>query len=439
MSKSRLLFLILALSLLFVGRVVIAVTTPDDTASQNPATDTTLNTTTTDTTSQTAGYQISPERRQEINAYSRVVNIWRFADFFISIAILLIILVTGLSAKMRTWAQVARKKFFVVWLYIAMLAVAWYILNFPFNLYRGFIVESQFGFMNQTFVQWLGDDLLNLAILIVIGIIPAWFFYWMVNRFKRWWLVFSIGAIPFMIFMIVIAPVVISPMFNKYEPLKDQQLKTELLQLADKAGIQGSHIYEVNGSKQSDKVNAYVTGLFGSKRIVLYDTLIKNFTPAEIKFVMAHEMGHYVMHHVWWGLLVAIVFLTFSLWLMNLTIRPTIRRFKRIFRFDHLGDIASLPLVLAFVTVISFVFQPVTNAASRAMERAADRYGLRMSGVSAQTAVNAFRKLASYNLSDPNPSPIIEFWFYTHPSLDQRIKSAERYERKLHASTGVNE
>lgn len=439
MSKSRLLFLILALALLFVGRAVIAVTTPDDTAAQNTATDTTLSTTTADTSTQAAGYQISPERRKEIYAYSRVINIWRFADFFISIAILLIILVTGLSAKLRTWAQVARKKFFVIWLYVAMLAVAWYILDFPFSLYRGYIVESQFGFMNQTFGQWLGEDLLSLVILIVIGVVPAWFFYWLVNRYKHWWAIFSAGAVPFMIFMVVIAPVVISPMFNKFEPLKNQQLKTELLQLADKAGIKGSHIYEVNGSKQSDKVNAYVTGLFGSKRIVLYDTLIKNFTPAEIKFVMAHEMGHYVMHHVWWGLLVAILFLAFSLWLMNLTIRPTIRKFKRLFRFDHLGDLASLPLVLIFATIISFVFQPVTNAASRLMERQADRYGLKMSGVSTRTAVDAFRKLASYNLSDPNPSPIIEFWFYTHPSLEQRIKSAEAFASHHQPTDGARE
>ncbi len=374
-----------------------------------------------------AVYPLSPERQAKLIAYSRFSNIWRFAEFFISIGILALILFTGLSAKLRNWAQAAGKRFLVIWLFLVMFILAEYILSFPFHVYRGFVVENNYGFMNQTFIQWWGEDLLGLLIGCIVAILPMWFFYWLVGKYRKWWLWFSIGAIPFAIFFIVIAPVVISPLFNKFEPLKDKQLETQILALADKAGIEGSDVFQVNASKQSTKVSAYVTGLFGTKRIVLYDNLIDNFSYDEIGFVMGHEMGHYVMHHVWWGLLVAIVFIAFALWLTDKTIHPVINRFKSRFRFERLSDIASLPLVMVYLTIISFIFQPITNSASRFMEHQADKYGLDITDVSGEAAVIAFDKLSVFNLSDPDPHWLIEFWFYDHPALKKRMDFVRGY------------
>jgi len=153
----------------------------------------------------------------------------------------------------------------------------------------------------------------------------------------------------------------------------------------------------------------------------LFDTLIKNFTLDEIKFVMAHEMGHYNMNHLWQGVGLAILFIMFALWLMNRLIHSVITRFKDRFGFDRLGDYASWPLVLVFLTVIMFVFQPVTNSFSRHMERQADNYGMEMSGVDGEAAATAFDKLSVFNLSDPDPNAIIEFWFYSHPALVKRM------------------
>jgi Zn-dependent protease with chaperone function len=183
----------------------------------------------------------------------------------------------------------------------------------------------------------------------------------------------------------------------------------------------------VDGSKQSSKINAYVTGLFGTKRIVLYDTMIDNFTLDEIRFVMGHEMGHYLMNHMWWGLGIAILFIMFSLWLMDKTIHGVIRRFSTRFRFKKLSDIASLPLVLIFIYVINFAFQPITNSSSRFMERQADKFGMDITGVSGETAAIAFDKLSVYNLSDPDPSELVEFWFYSHPSLKKRMAFVRSY------------
>ena len=366
-------------------------------------------------------YPMSPERHEKLVAYSQFNSIWRFVSFFIGLAILALILFTGLSARLRDWVSGIRIKFFAVWAFVVLFLLVDYILNLPFSIYRSFLVESDYGFMNQSFMEWWGEDLLGLLITAAFMIIPVWFFYRLVNEFRRWWLWFSLGAIPFVVLSMVIVPVVISPMFNEFGPLQDKQLEAEILALAEQAGIEGADVFEVDASKQSSKINAYVTGLFGTKRIVLYDTLIKYFTLDEIKFVMAHEMGHYKKNHVWQGVGLAILFIMFALWLTNRLIHPVIARFKKQFGFDRLGDYASWPLVLMFLTVIMFVFQPVTNSFSRHIERQADTYGMEMSGVDGEAAATAFDKLSVFNLSDPDPNAIIEFWFYSHPSLVKRM------------------
>lgn len=374
-----------------------------------------------------AVYPPSPERLAQLVSYSKFVNIWRFAEFLISVALLLILLFSGLSARIRDWAAFLKRDWLRQWLYFALFMVALYILDFPANYYRNFVVENQYGFLNQDFMQWWGEDLLNLLVTIIFGVIGVWLLYFVINRFRRWWLVFSIGAVPVMIFFIVIAPVVISPLFNKFEPLSDKVLEAKLLTLADKAGIPGSHVFEVNASKQSTKINAYVTGLFNTKRIVLYDTLIKNFTHEEIMFVMGHEMGHYVMHHIWLGLAGFLLFIIGALWLINRFIHDIVQRYKRSFGFERIADIASFPLLLLCLNVVLFFGQPVTNATSRMMERASDTFGMEQSGVSGETAASAFEKLSVLNLSDPDPNPVIEYWFYSHPAIKKRIEYVKGY------------
>lgn len=381
-------------------------------------------------------YPLSAERREKLAAYAQFNNLWRFADFFIGIGILALILFSGLSARLRDFARRhARRPFFVLWLYLTGFLVVEYLLGLPFAIYRGFLVESDFGFVNQSFLEWWGESLLSLLISLFITIIPVAFLYWLINRSRFWWAWFSIGAVPFLVIMMVVAPVVIAPLFNDYEPLDDPAVEQRVLALADKAGIEGADVFQVNASKQSSKVNAYVTGLFGSKRIVLYDNLIKHFDPAEIEFVMGHEMGHYVMHHVWYSLLVIAVFLAFSLWLMNRWIHPLIARYRKRFGFDRLGDIASLPLILIFLSVIGFFLNPVTNGVSRYFEHQADIYGMEISGVPGETAATAFDKLSAYNLADPDPNPLMEFWFYNHPSLASRMAFVRNYRSAKEAQT----
>lgn len=372
-------------------------------------------------------YPLSPERRKLLADYADMVNIWRFVELFSGLLVIGVILFFGLSARFRDWAGVARLSYLKIWLYCIILFVAMSILSFPFDYYRDFHLEVQYGFMNQTFGEWMGEQLKSLIVSLVIIPVPVFFLYFVIQRFKRWWLAFSLFAFPFMVLFIVIAPVLISPIFNKFEPLKDKALEKEILTLASHAGIEGSDVFEVDASRQSSKVNAYVTGLLNTKRIVLYDTLIKGFTYNEIKFVMGHEMGHYLMKHIWWGLGLMVFYLVAVLWLIEKSIHSLLHRWRHAFRFERMEDIASLPLVLALLSVFMFFLQPVQNYASRYMEHKADIFGMDVTTISGDEAASAFDKLSAYNLSDPDPNPIIEFWFYDHPTLVDRMAFVRQY------------
>jgi len=372
-------------------------------------------------------YPMTAERQARLAAYSRIKNIWRFTEFFIGIAILVLILASGLSARMRDAAARLRRPFFVIVGFLALFSLADYLLGLPFHVYRDFVIEDQFGFVNQTFWQWWGEDLIGFGVAFLLAIGPVWGFYALVRKSRRWWLWLTAAAAPFIVFVIVIAPIWIAPLTNDYEPLRDQHLKQEMLALASSAGIEGSDVFQVNASKQSSKINAYVTGLFDTKRIVLYDTLIENFTLPEIRFVMGHEMGHYVLHHIWLIVAVVIGFIALAAWLVQKTIPGAIQRYGSRLGFDSIEDPASLPLVLIYVSVFSFLFNPVMNGASRHWEHQADVFGMDVSGVSGQTAAVAFDKLSAYNLADPDPNPLIEFWFYSHPSIKKRIAFVRSY------------
>ncbi|PKK83317.1 MAG: hypothetical protein CVT49_08940 [candidate division Zixibacteria bacterium HGW-Zixibacteria-1] len=377
-------------------------------------------------------YPMSPERKELLASYSLHKNIWRFISFFFDIIVLLAILYSGLSGRMRRWAEaISRKKFFTYFFYVLFFMIVMYIIYFPVSYYIEFSVEHNYGFSNQTFSEWLIDGLKSQAVAFVLIFIIVSVLYWLINKSRRWWLYFSILAVPFAVLLIVIVPVVISPMFNKFEPLKDKNLETEMIQLANRAGIKDPDVYEVDASKQSNKLNAYFTGMFATQRIVLYDNMINALTTGELKYVMGHEIGHYKMLHIWKGLLIAIIIIFVAAYLANRLLPGLIRKNSRRFGFDRFGSVSSLPLLFLFIIVFSFLLNPVTNGISRFHEYNADEYGFRLAGVTVDEARITFEKLTAYNLSDPEPPAFIEFWFYDHPALSKRIKNIEKYSEQL--------
>ncbi|MCX6829833.1 MAG: M48 family metallopeptidase [candidate division Zixibacteria bacterium] len=431
MRLSILVFSLLLLTGTIFAGVPDSSAVPPDTSSI-PASDT-ISSAATKTSSADFEYPMSPDRKAKLISYSKFVNGWRFISFFVSIAILIIVLYTGLSARFRKWALgITQKQFLVYLLYFIFFLLFMTLINFPVDYYRNFVVEHDYGFSNQTFGQWMGDNLKTFAVIFIFGFFIFLILYWLINRFKKWWLYFAIGIIPFMVLVIVIFPVLVAPIFNKFEPIKNQELKTEMIALASRAGITNPDIYEVDASKQSSKVNAYFTGMFGTKRIVLYDTSIKNFSVNELKFIMGHEIGHYLKNHIWYGLFIAVVIMFLMGYLIDKLLPRFISRQSRRLGFTHLGDMASLPLILLFVTIFSFITQPIENGASRYFEYQSDQYGLEISGVTGDEAVTAFDKLSVANLSDPEPPALIEFWFYDHPALKKRMENARMLYRRTH-------
>jgi STE24 endopeptidase len=378
-------------------------------------------------------YPMTPERREMLLSYSRFKNIWRFAGFGIDVLIFLALVYTGLSGRLQKWAAaISHKRVLMYFFYFIFFLLVLYILYLPVDYYREFVVEHNYGFSNQTFAGWVVDGLKGQAVTLVVGFIGIFILYWLINRFRRWWFYLTIVSIPLAVLLIVIVPVVVAPMFNKFEPLKDKNLAREMAALASKAGIDDPDIFEVDASKRSKKVNAYYTGMFGTRRIVLYDNIIEALSVEELKFVMGHEIGHYKMRHIWKGLAIAVVFIFVGTFLMGKLLPGLIRRHGRKFGFDRLGNVASLPLIILFVTVFSFITQPIPNAISRHFEYNADEYGFKLSGVTVKDAARTFDKLSVYNLSDPDPPAIIEFWFYDHPAIDKRVENI----KKLHGQTG---
>ena len=280
--------------------------------------------------------------------------LWIVSQFF-GLAIPAVILFTGLSARLRNAARViGRKWFFTVAVYFVFYSVLQYAIAFPLTYYAGFIRPHLYDLSNQTFQKWFVDSLKGLAIGVVFGCLLLWVPYLLVRRSpRRWWLYTSLLAIPVMVFTMLIEPIWIEPMFNRFEPLKDKQLESRILSLAQRAGIEGSHVFEVDKSVDTKTVNAYVTGLFGTKRIVLWDTLLAKLDTDQILFVMAHEMGHYVLHHVFLGIVVGAVGVLVGLFLVHRLSDAVIGRLKKRFGFEELSDVASLPLVFLLVQLIS--------------------------------------------------------------------------------------
>lgn len=339
-----------------------------------------------------------------------------------------LILFTGFSATMRNWAQKLGKYwYFTLVLYFVIFSLITFAIDFPLDYYTGFIRPHDYGLSSQAFGKWLSDDFKGLAIGLVMGALLLWIPYLLLKRAtKRWWLYTWLASIPVMVFLMLVQPIWIAPMFNKFGPMQDKALEAKILHLADRVGIENARVYEVNKSVDTNELNAYVTGIGSTKRIVLWDTIIKKLTPGELLVVMGHEMGHYVLNHIWYTLIFGSLFLLLGLWLIHLTAGWVLRRFGGRFGFNQLGDIASLPLLILMFSLFSFVMSPVALAYSRHHEHEADRFALEITQDNHDCA-QAFVDLTNNDLGYPRPGLLYKLWRSSHPPLGERIDFCNSY------------
>jgi STE24 endopeptidase len=359
----------------------------------------------------------------EMIRHSRIRDTLYFVGTAWTLGMLLLLLKTNAAAKLKGMAErITKRPFVVAMLTIGLLIVVMGILDFPLAYYSGFHVPHQFDLKDQSFGSWMGDMLkglaVNLAIMMPIGALALL----AMRRVRRWWLALWLGSIPLIIASAIIQPILLDPIFNKFEPLKDEVLRQKLLALASKAGIEGGRVYEVNKSKQTKVLNAYVNGIGPTARIVMWDTLLAEMTHDEVLAVMGHEMGHYVRRDVWKVLALSLAISFFVLILGQRIIdRGVARR-----GYATAGDPAAIPWVLLVFFLLAFLTTPIGAAFSRYGEHEADKFSLELTHLNEPMAT-AFRKLAENSKRDPRPHPFIKYWLYTHPPIAERIPFALSY------------
>jgi STE24 endopeptidase len=359
--------------------------------------------------------------------YESGMRLWVLTEVW---ALLLpgLIAFSGLSARLRDLARrLGRWWFPTVGLYVVLYLALVFLIDLPLAYYLGFVRQHAYGLSNQTLAKWSTDALLRLGVEMVVGFALAWVPYLLIARSpRRWWVYTTLLFVPFLFVSVLVKPIWIDPLFNRFGPMKNKVLEQSILDLASRAGIEGSRVFEVNKSVDTKAVNAYVTGVFNTKRIVLWDTLIARLDEKELLVVMAHEMGHYVLGHVTRSILLSSLVILAGLYFVNVVGRRLIARYSHLLGFDSLADIASVPLVLMLIQLSSLVLTPVAFAYSRFQEHEADRFALDLTHANHSGAM-AFVKLQEENLSNPRPGLVYKIFRATHPSIGDRIDFCNSY------------
>lgn len=362
--------------------------------------------------------------------FSRIKNLIYFLTIPLDWGIYLFILVFGLSRWLRNRSEdVSRFSIIHTVIYFLALSVITWIISFPIDLI-GHDVSLNYGISVQSFSGWLKDDLISFWVNWIITLVTVAVIYFFIRRSpKRWWLPVWLLSIPFVIFMMYIQPIVIDPLYNDFHTLQNGDLKDKILQLAEKADIPADNVYEVDMSKKTNSLNAYVNGIGSNLRIVLWDTTVHRLDDHEVLFIMAHEMGHYVMHHLVWSVVGSVIMALVGLFLAAKLHLWAVSRWGARLGLRHPGDIAALPILLLIFSLLTFVGTPVENAVSRHYEHEADKYAIELTH-DKEAGISSFQKLSVSGLSEVNPPALVKFLIYGHPTMLERIKFIENYNGK---------
>ncbi|MBI2213175.1 MAG: M48 family metallopeptidase [Acidobacteria bacterium] len=350
------------------------------------------------------------------NALFAAATLWTLAVPFMAAF-------SGFGATLRDLVtRLARDRWFVaVTLYGAIWTIVASIANLPLAFYASYVRQHAYGLSTQTLEKWTVDAAVGIAVSSVVAALVTWIPYFLIRRSQaRWWLWTGLASLPLTALLLLVAPVWIDPLFNRFGPVKDESLERELLSLASRAGIEGSRVLEVEKSEDTKTVNAYVTGFATTKRIVLWDTIIAKLSRDELMFVMGHEMGHYVLGHVARAVILVPPCITFGLFVSDRVARRLIARWSRRLRITDLADVASLPLMVFIFTLGSVVVSPAILAYSRYVEHEADVFGLALTR-SPNAAARAFVRLHDENLGVARPTAFYRVFRASHPSLGDRI------------------
>ena len=332
----------------------------------------------------------------------------------------MVLLVTGWTGWLRDLAiKLVGQHYSVnVFLYLFFLLVISKALGIGFDYY-GFRIERGFKLSTQRLQSWIWDEAKGFLVGLVIGAVVVEILYFTLRQWpQHWWIVAWALFMGLFVLLAQLAPVVLFPIFYKFEPLDDEDLRRRLVMLSERAGTRVRGVYRWKLSEKSKKANAALTGLGATRRIILADTLLDNYSPDEIEAVLAHELGHHVHRHILKSILVQAAITLFGFWVANWTLHYALDR--RLFDFDGLSDFANLPLLALVSVALSFLLMPALNAFSRFNERQADRYAFE-SIVSVEPFISSMNKLAEQNLAERTPSKWVEWFFHSHPGYFEAL------------------
>ena len=371
---------------------------------------------------------VVPEPTALAIQYHRSGNVLWAVETGLSMIIPAVLLFSGISSRLRSLARwLGRRWFLALLLYAVLFTLIVAVLTLPPAYYAGYVRPHQYGLSNQSLEAWASDWIKGVA-LSGLGLAAVlWIPYLLLRRSpRRWWLYVGLASLPITALLLLITPVWVDPLFNNYEPMEDKVLESNILALAQRAGIGGSRVYQVDKSSDTKLVNAYVIGIGATKRIVLWDTLLEKLQDDQILFVTAHEMGHFVLRHTLAVIIAAAILITLSLYAVHRTAGRLIARFSPRFGFDDLTDIASFPLLLLLGNVAAFLLAPLVLGFSRHQEHEADRFALEITRDN-HAAATTFIVLQQENLVVPRPSRLYVLWRSSHPPLGERVGFANRY------------
>jgi STE24 endopeptidase len=380
--------------------------------------------------------QIDTERQQEARKYHRLRRRLSLGSTtLLALGTILFVLFRGdkwlrdvlqSSGSWLNWQPVSGWAPLLILLYFLMLTVFLRLLTFPLTYYQSFILSHRYGLSKMSRPAWVADYLKSTLLgLIFQAVIISLIYMLLALQPQTWWLWVGIGQLFFTVLLVNLAPILIFPLFYKFTPLSDGDLKQRLLALAQKARTRVRGVYTMHLSSKTTAANAALMGLGNTRRIVLGDTMTDRYTPDEIEVVLAHELGHHVHHDIWRAIILDSVITLVALFLGSLILHQVIDVWHL---YKGLADPATLPIFAILAGLYGFIILPLSNFNSRRAEYRADEYALQATGKSADFK-SAMTRLANQNLAEVEPSPVIEFLFHSHPSIAHRLQHADDFEK----------
>lgn len=382
-------------------------------------------------------YTLPPDLLDKAVALDRIRNVLAFGGALWGIVFLWLLLATRTASRVDRWTQfVVSRRWLQGLVFFALFLIAVFLAGLPFDWFAHY-TSRNYGISVQSWPSWLGDEGTSLGLSLLIGTPLLLFFNWIVRRWpRRFWFVAWLITLPLMLIAVVAQPLIIDPLFNKFEPLQqsDPTLVQQLEKIVQRTGIDipPSRMFLMKASAKTNGLNAYVTGIGPTKRIVVWDTTAGRIPNGEILYIFAHETGHYVLHHIPKGLAISAVSIFFVFWVCAGIAAWLVRSRGWRWQIDSLSTRSGFVVLIFVLSVAGFLVQPAGNAVSRRFEHQADIYGQEaIHGIVAdpqQTAVAAFNALGRAWLENPHPSTFSEFWLGSHPSIQQRARFAARYD-----------